>query len=197
LLDKKDGRNIQFVMLWGITMRVDVKSLLERVGRVLEVQGEIELEPVAQNGESVEFVGPAEVTARLESTGGSILASGRAKAVVALQCARCLEPYRLPLEVDFQAEFRATDGGPVPPGEDGDETEVVPFSGDELELDATVRESLLLALPMKPLCREDCPGLCPQCGQNLRSGTCRCSLPADDERLAVLSELLGERGRRK
>ena len=64
-----------------------------------------------------------------------------------------------------------------------------PLSGDVLDLDAVVQEAVILALPMKPLCREDCPGLCARCGQNLKEGKCACVSEAGHPGLADLARL--------
>ena len=60
---------------------------------------------------------------------------------------------------------------------------------DQIDLDEVLREQFYLALPMKPLCREDCAGLCPQCGTNRNTGTCSCETEPEDPRLAPLRRL--------
>jgi uncharacterized protein len=64
------------------------------------------------------------------------------------------------------------------------------YRGDQIDLKELLREQFYLALPMKPLCREDCHGLCPQCGTNLNTGTCACTPVWEDPRLAPLKGLV-------
>jgi uncharacterized protein len=63
------------------------------------------------------------------------------------------------------------------------------YRDDQIDLNELLREQFYLALPMKPLCRDDCAGLCSQCGTNLNIGTCQCSSQWEDPRLAPLKEL--------
>lgn len=111
-------------------------------------------------------------------------------ATMEIGCARCLEPveftvnrafdllYR-PLGVDKRAEEVAISEA---------DTEIGYYEGDGLLLEDVLREQLLLASPVKLVCREDCKGLCPQCGTNLNHATCNCPQPSDP-RWAALSEL--------
>jgi uncharacterized protein len=63
------------------------------------------------------------------------------------------------------------------------------YRDDQIDLNEVLREQFYLALPMKPLCREDCEGLCPKCGTNLNTGTCTCATQWEDPRLAPLRNL--------
>jgi uncharacterized protein len=66
------------------------------------------------------------------------------------------------------------------------------YRDDRIDLNELLREQFYLALPMKPLCRDDCKGLCPQCGTNLNTGACSCATQWEDPRLAPLKGLLRE-----
>ena len=77
-----------------------------------------------------------------------------------------------------------------------DDLETSYYRDDQIDLSELMREQFYLALPMKPLCREDCKGLCPQCGTNLNTGTCDCAPAWDDPRLAPLKQLKRELQRR-
>jgi uncharacterized protein len=120
---------------------------------------------------------------------------GSLEARLGLQCGRCLEPFDLPLhqELDlFYLPHRKDTGAP----EEEEEVEladhemvVAYYQGDRLDLGETVREQLLLGVPLKRLCREDCRGLCPSCGVNRNATACNCPEAAGDPRLAVLGNL--------
>jgi len=107
-------------------------------------------------------------------------------------CARCLEAVRTPVEGDFDLIFRPI-GVDSDSGErsiSADETEIGYYEESGLSLEDVVREQVLLSLPSRTLCNADCKGLCPHCGQNLNTGTCKCS-PSTDPRWSALSGLAG------
>ncbi len=195
-------------------MKVDISSILDEKGkkaqyRLVEIPGALLI-----GGKEVRLIDPADIEVEAINVGGGvILVRGRAKARLPVVCDRCLKPFTLPLEADFEEEYKRTlrpveDAG-GPRGRDDDDFEspedegsgekagywtgdgvVRTFSGSEIQIRPAVQEALTLALPMKVLCREDCKGLCPQCGKDLNLGPCRCQ-PADgDLRMAPLAELL-------
>jgi uncharacterized protein len=92
---------------------------------------------------------------RLESVLEGILVSGTVRAVAAGECARCLEPLQRPFEVELQELFAY-------PGHESEDTSRV--DGDLIDLEPAVRDALVTELPLAPVCRPDCPGLCPECG---------------------------------
>jgi uncharacterized protein len=92
-----------------------------------------------------------------------VLVTGTAKAVLEGECARCLEPIRDEIEVRFQELFVYDDQG-VDPDE---ELEVSMLQDDLVDLEPLLRDAVVLALPFQPLCEDDCPGLCAECGARL------------------------------
>ena len=110
-----------------------------------------------------------------------------------LPCSRCLEPCGLPLDLHFDLIY-TTEPEPADRGEarvDEDRITQVRFDGARIDLDALLAEQIYLALPLKPLCREDCRGLCPHCGANRNLTTCGCSDERQvDPRLAPLKKLI-------
>ncbi len=122
-------------------------------------------------------------TVRLTRTDQRALANARLGTRVGAECVRCLEPFKLPLEVRFEEMLTLFPANPPDKtyhiGEDG-----------YLNLDRILAEQILLAMPIQVLCRPDCRGLCSQCGQNLNEGTCEHSEDTGDPRLAALRDLL-------
>lgn len=115
-----------------------------------------------------------ELDLRLESVVEGVLVSGTVSATVVGECARCLDPVSPRLVVDLQELYAypgREPGGRHQQGDDQDEDveELPRLDGDLLDLEPALRDAVVLALPLKPLCREDCPGLCPQCGARLES----------------------------
>ncbi|MFF0018238.1 YceD family protein [Streptomyces sp. NPDC005374] len=119
---------------------------------------------------------PVGLELRLESVMEGVLVTGTARALAKGECVRCLEPLELELEADFQEMFSypdADDRGrvkaePVGDAEDSAEDEDRLFIEDGLfDLEPVLRDAVVLALPMQPVCQDDCPGLCSQCGARL------------------------------
>jgi uncharacterized protein len=99
-----------------------------------------------------------------------------------LLCARCVEPVPTPLEGSFDLIFRpqAADADPGERSITPDETEIGYYEESGLSLEDVVREQVLLSLPSRTLCKDDCKGLCPRCGQNLNLATCNCTPASAD-----------------
>jgi uncharacterized protein len=115
-------------------------------------------------------------------TNRGILVTGRLQTSVELTCSRCLSQHRQPLTLKVEEEFFPTidilTGGEASVPEDEPEA----FTIDQnniLDLSEAIRQYALLTAPMKPLCREDCQGLCPTCGTNLNVKTCYCPPQTD------------------
>ena len=129
---------------------------------------------------------------RLLRTPRSILATCSMKTDVELTCSRCLGQFIHHLNLNFEEEYIPTvdvaTGTPLPPPE-----EASTFTIDEhhiLDLTEAVRQYSLLAIPMKPLCSEDCAGICQNCGKNLNQGSCGCPKQYTDPRWSELTKLL-------
>ena len=108
--------------------------------------------------------------------------------MTAASCARCAEEFVTPSTRGFRYILvpRALANGS---DERGDDLEFSVYDGDEVDLTPLVQEQVLLALPTRPLCKEDCRGLCPQCGINLNEHQCDCRSDQLEPRLAVLRTL--------
>jgi uncharacterized protein len=130
-------------------------------------------------------------TVRLMRTNRGILAKAGLNAEVEVTCSRCLRLFSCPLTLNIEEEYFPTadivSGARLPvPDEPGC------FTIDEhhiLDLTEAIRQYALLAIPMKPLCREDCAGLCPICGQDLNQGPCGCLHQEADPRWSKLHKL--------
>jgi DUF177 domain-containing protein len=106
---------------------------------------------------------PVELDLRTEAVMEGVLVTGTARAALEGECARCLEPISDEIEVRFQELFVYDDQG-VDPDE---ELEVSMLQGDLVDLEPLLRDAVVLALPFQPLCEDDCPGLCVECGARL------------------------------
>lgn len=106
-------------------------------------------------------------------------------------CARCLESVRHALGGDFDLLFRplGADAGPAERSLGAPDTEIGYYQGEGLVLEDVLREQVLLSLPARTLCRQDCKGLCPRCGRNRNTEPCACEEPSSDPRWSALSDL--------
>ena len=110
---------------------------------------------------------------------------------VEVACARCLDPVRRDIERDFDLLYRpqGSDAGREEISVTQAEAEIGYYTGEGLLLEDILREQLLLEVPIKVVCREECQGLCPHCGQNRNQGTCDCVEQAEDPRWDALRGL--------
>lgn len=117
--------------------------------------------------------------------GYRIYVKGTITARADLTCSLCLNPFSIDIDTPFaETYYEAGTAG----ASDGDSGRL--YQGDQIDLSDLIIEGLILAVPMKPVCRTDCKGLCPSCGRNLNTGECGCDRLAPDPRLAVLGEYL-------
>lgn len=113
-----------------------------------------------------------------------LLVQGIVESQLRLECVRCLESFALPITLELEEMFGL-------PGASQRQDVTYVVSGDGwLDLAPLLREQAWVAMPMKPLCRPDCKGLCPQCGANLNFKSCACEGMNVDPRLALLKDLL-------
>ncbi|MGB2697639.1 MAG: DUF177 domain-containing protein [Candidatus Zixiibacteriota bacterium] len=139
--------------------------------------------------EGADFSKPALVELTLRRNGDSYYCSGEAKTEVRLECSRCLEPYSPTLKAKFDFFVRVEkDRIQI---EYQDQAEPLVFPGNQFfSVDSLIEEAILLSLPLKPLCSEDCKGLCPVCGANLNISTCQCKKEKPDPRWDKLKDRL-------
>jgi uncharacterized protein len=106
-------------------------------------------------------------------------------------CARCLEAIVLPVSRSFDLLYRpqGSDAGKEELSVTVTEAEIGYYKGNGIELEDALREQVLLAVPLKSICRDDCRGLCPHCGKNLNTEPCSCESSAQDPRWEALKDL--------
>ena len=141
--------------------------------------------------EDFTVIAPVALVADLRKDGKKFRLVGRVQTTLECACSRCLEPFTIPVDAAFDLLFL-----PAAENTGDDEQEVADddlgvsfYKEDVIDLGEVMREQFFLALPMKPLCREDCQGLCPTCGINRNRETCTCSTEWVDPRLEALRHL--------
>jgi len=132
---------------------------------------------------------------RLESVMEGVLVTGTVRVPLTGECVRCLEPLEQECEADFQEMFSYPDADDrsrfAEADDDAEDEETFHLVGDLLDLEPALRDAVVLSLPLQPVCREDCPGLCPRCGALLADDPDHDHNEAVDIRWAALEGLAG------
>jgi uncharacterized protein len=143
---------------------------LQRLSRTVDAPKDLGIQGVVGVPEGA----PVKLELRLESVMEGVLVTGTARAQAEGECVRCLEPLQLDVEADFQEMFSYPDADErgrvqrAAPDDDAEDDEDRLFLEDGLfDLESVLRDAVVLALPMQPVCQEDCPGLCAECGARL------------------------------
>jgi uncharacterized protein len=155
---------------------------------------EFQPEEVGQESDAYRIVAPVRVDVDIHKDKDRFRLEGTARTELELTCSRCLDPFRMPVDAAFDLRYLPASEALVEGDGEGEVTEddldTSVYRDDQIDVNEVLREQFYLVLPMKPLCRDDCAGLCPQCGTNLNGGTCGCEPPVEDPRLAPLRKLM-------
>jgi len=181
--------NGTFTMIYNVAQLL--KAPVGTAQRVdLDSEDQLELDD-----DTAQLAGAVSGKVRLHRTNQGVFVDGTADVPVELECTRCLKKFTTVIPVPIRELFYPTidveTGVPVPSPVDDDLSYPIDHN-HVLDLREAIRQNLLLALPMKALCRENCAGLCPQCGQDLNEGSCDCVFEVEDDRFSSLRQLLGE-----
>ncbi|HUN58295.1 MAG TPA: DUF177 domain-containing protein [Candidatus Binataceae bacterium] len=171
-------------------MKLRVDDISGEAKEIAFAEAEETINRTLEAGPVHEFriTGPVNVEMSYYRAGTELFFEGELTAMTAASCARCAEEFVTPSTRSFRyilvprALMSSAD-------ERADDLEFAVYEGDEVDLTPLVQEQVLLALPTRPLCKEDCRGLCPQCGINLNEHHCECRTGQFDTRLAVLRHL--------
>lgn len=174
-----------------MSMLLDLSRLRGGVGRVDRRDPP---EAFESTREDFLVVAPVVLGADVRKDQDKVRIAGRVATELELGCSRCLELFRTPVDSTFDLLYLPVTAQAAVEGADdhqlGDEDVTASFYDDEtIDLGLLMREQFYLALPMKPLCRPDCQGLCPVCGTNRNVETCSCEPEWVDPRLEALRRL--------
>ncbi|HEY8549751.1 MAG TPA: DUF177 domain-containing protein [Vicinamibacterales bacterium] len=150
-------------------------------------------EQVAPSDGDLQVSGPVRFSGRLAKKEERYQLTGHVSARLELACARCLEPFFWPVETDVDLTYVPLGAPDAEPDEEielqDEDLNTAYYSEQVLDLGEMLREQFYLSLPMQPRCREDCRGLCPQCGVNRNLESCTCETRWQDPRLEALRAL--------
>jgi uncharacterized protein len=146
---------------------------------------------LARTGDDFHAISPINLTVDVRKDGQKIRLAGRVVGAVEIECSRCLEPFTISVDAKVDTLFlpSSANTGEAEQQVEEDDLGVAYYKDDQIDLGEVIREQLYLAMPMKPLCREDCLGLCPVCGGNKNRETCACQPQWVDPRLEPLRKL--------
>ena len=169
-------------------MRIELENLEGSKGDFAHVYQPEDLNPV---DERVNLIAPAAVNGKVRLSGNEVFVNGHIDTRAQVECDRCLKPVELPVNVDFTleyisgSEYEASQAAALTE----EEMSVSVFDGGAIDVDEIVKEQVLLAVPTRMLCREDCKGICPDCGIDRNTGECDCITNEIDPRWAALKNL--------
>lgn len=163
----------------------------ERVERTLEASAF-----VTPDDEAYRVQAPVGLAFDIYKDGSQFHLVGGVRATLALSCGRCLEEFPFPVDASFDVLYlpHAANVGEGEVEVEDDDLTTAYYRDEQIDLGQLVREQFYLAIPMKPLCRAECRGLCPQCGTNLNAAECQCVREWTDPRLEGLRSLLDKGG---
>ena len=171
-------------------IRIDTIQETEREASFVEEVTEINTALAETGVVDYQFVRAVPVDVSFYRLGTDLFFRGEFAGAVAGTCARCLETYPFTVREPFTFVLKpqpqtATEGRELA----AEDVSLSFYSGDEVDLAPLVGEAMILALPTRPLCKDDCRGLCPQCGANRNLGACACRDQWTDPRLEALRSL--------
>ncbi len=174
-------------------MKLRVEEITAEAREIAFLEPEDEINRVLDRGPVRDYSvqGPISVTASYYRAGTEVFLEGDLSARTVAVCARCAEEFIAPSTRAFRYVLAPKAVGDIADGRDlqAEDVEYSLYEGEHIDLSPPIREQLLLALTARPLCRDDCRGLCPQCGTNLNRGACGCVRIEPDPRFAVLRAL--------
>lgn len=160
---------------------VDVKKILEHPGEEVEFSGPVELEPAKLGEEAIEFPLPSKMDVVLSSVSGGIVIKGKVLGRFRVRCGRCLEKFDSEKSIDIVEQAVVEGVGPV-------KDDVFPISDGKIDLAAIAYQNIIVEVPIQPLCRASCAGLCAVCGKNLNEEPHSHPSEEGDARLSALKD---------
>lgn len=153
------------------TYQIEVKDILKSEGLSKKIKAEVELEPLVFREEALDLK-LVEIDLDLTNVGLGVLVKGKVRGVLIASCTRCLDKFEHPLIVHLEELFTK--------GKVGGEKEKLVIANEKIDIGPLIDQSIILGIPIKLLCQDDCKGLCPSCGQNLNKEPCVCKeIPID------------------
>jgi len=141
------------------------------------------------DSDQVQILETAHFVGKVARAGTDVYLTGTVTGLVELVCSRCVQEFAFPLQSQVEVHYiRRPDPLPEEVELEREELEQCTYQGEEIDIAPEIRDQLLLSIPLKPLCKEDCLGLCSRCGANLNFEQCECAVEEENHRLDVLKQ---------
>lgn len=164
-------------------MVLNLKGVFECEGYNKDFSYDLDMSDYEESAGDFPFKDPVHVDINLHNRAGVVNLHVSTKSIYSTVCDRCCEPLKEQLDVVFDNVLVREICG------DGENEDLIKVEGDSFSVDELIRSNIILNIPMKHLCREDCKGLCPICGKNLNKGSCSC-VKENNSPFNVLKDLI-------
>lgn len=171
-------------------MQIHLSEISSSEGKCQSYTVGLEMENITFQQGSFPILSKEPVELTITNTGNKVLElEGHSEVTVAVPCDRCLEEVRVSIPLQFQRklDMKLTEEERI---NDLDESSYL--TGTDLDVDRLVYLEVLMSWPLKVLCKEDCKGICSQCGKNLNEGPCGCTEEPKDPRMAAISDIFSK-----
>ncbi len=168
-------------------MIIDLDKLPEEG---LEISKEFEFASADIVDEDAVFLQPVHAELSIKRLGEEIFIKGRIRACLSFVCSRCLAPFDYPIDSKFDLVFLPEELYEIKEELEEEDLDRSFYSSCKVDIEDVVLEQLNLSFPVKPLCSEDCQGLCPVCGKVIENGQCSCVEKSSDPRLEKLKTFI-------
>lgn len=165
-------------------MTIDVSTILKELGGKIAVDGDVAMSDTDFLGEMYHFIEPLKVQGTVSNNGKSLILKAQCKGLMTTQCSRCMKEIEVPVCFEIDENLVQDDG------EVSEDDDVVLFEEPQIDIDDIAANNFLMNVEGKYLCKEDCKGLCQQCGADLNEGECNCSQDNIDPRWAALVDIM-------
>ena len=165
-------------------MKIQISDIISGKDRSKKIDEIFEIESFEFEGDIIKSITPCKVSGVMNSDGDILVIRANIKTDLEMVCSRCLDTFIYPIDIDIEERFTNN--------KELQDEEIMFVDGDTLNITEIIENSIISTLPIKRLCKEDCKGLCSQCGANKNVENCSCLDYDVDVRLAKLRELFGE-----
>jgi uncharacterized protein len=159
----------------------------------LDVNRDFEYPSAALVEEDAVFLKPVRVELKVSKIEDQVRIKGGLSTLLRFTCSRCLTPFEFPVDSKFDLVYLPEELEDLKEELEEEDVNTLFYSAPQLDLREVVLEQLNLTFPLRPLCTEDCPGICPVCGVVVRDGACSCAVAGADPRLESLKSLMKDK----
>jgi uncharacterized protein len=162
-------------------MKVQISDIVSGKDRSKKIDYEFEIPTINFEGDEIKSIGSCEVVGTISAGKDILLVNAKIKANLEMVCSRCLDTFIYPIDIDIEERFTTN--------RNSEDDEAIVVMDDVLDITEIVETSIISTLPIKRVCKNDCEGLCQECGCNLNHDSCSCQKEDVDIRFEALRGL--------